>query len=148
MKKVWSVILCASLLLLSFGAMLSCTQEREQRREDGSLYLEGTYIPSGGIGDKVFVFTSELLVMVQVINEETVEFHYDYRIEEGDDEMTLILTYKNHVYNGRSAEVMFYLNGMQAEYKKNPTLESTLDIGEGYIVVSGQKLVQKTEADT
>ena len=143
MKKTLSVLLCLCTLLLCLATTSACSDPEERRREDGSLYLEGTYVSESGIGDRVFVFTKDLLVMIQVINEETLEFHYDYEIRENEDEMTLLLTYKNHVYEGRSGEVLFYLNGMILEYNKNPTLESAFDMGDGYIVVSGKKLVLK-----
>ncbi len=143
MKKTLSVLLCLCTLLLCLATTSACSDPKERRREDGSLYLEGTYVSESGIGDRVFVFTKDLLVMIQVINEETLEFHYDYEIRENEDEMTLLLTYKNHVYEGRSGEVLFYLNGMILEYNKNPTLESAFDMGDGYIVVSGKKLVLK-----
>jgi hypothetical protein len=123
-----AVLLCATAM-----ALVGC--------EDNSR-LEGTYIVEGGTGERIFVFSEELLVMYQFIDTEMVEFHYTYEIESYEDGAErLILTYKGLVYGGSDPNVSTYVTGMRVNYAKNPTQTSTLEIGDGYIVVSGQKLI-------
>ncbi|MBE6589826.1 MAG: hypothetical protein E7643_06575 [Ruminococcaceae bacterium] len=142
MKKGLCVVLSVCIFLLAVTAMSSCAAG-EKRRDDGSLYLEGTYIPEAGVGDRVFVFTKDLLVMFQVIYEDTVEFHYEYEILEEEDRMHLVLTYKGLIYDGNDPDISWYLTGMRNEYSKNPKQVSDFEMGDGYIVVSDQKLIKQ-----
>ena len=86
-------------------------------------------------------------MLYQVVDTETVEFHYDYQIEEAeegsDEKDVLVITYKGLVYGGSDPDVSTYLTGMRVNYAKNPTQKSTLEIGDGYIVVSDQKLIKQ-----
>ena len=141
MKKIVSAVLCICLLALCTGVLSSCGASGEMRREDGSPYLEGTYAHEDGQGERFYVFTKDLLVLLQVVDTEAVEFHFDYVIEEKESGSTLTLTYKGLVYGGSDPNVSTYVTGMRVNYAKNPTQTSKIEIGDGYIVVSGQKLI-------
>lgn len=141
MKRIVTFALSAFFLFFALGSLVACNGAGEMRREDGSLYLEGTYIHEGGFSEKAYVFTKDLLVLVQVVDTEAVEFHFDYEILEKETEKILTLTYKGLVYGGSDPNVSAYVTGMRVNYAKNPTQSSTLEIGDGYIVVSDQKLI-------
>jgi len=106
-------------------------------------YLEGTYVAESGIGDRIFVFSEELLVMFQIIDTETVEFHYTYEIkkDENSDAEQLILTYKGLVYGGNDPYVSWYLTGQRQQYAKDPVVISEIVRGDGCFEIKGQKYV-------
>lgn len=134
MKRVISCVLALLLLLLGVVVFSGCEDEKR---------IEGTYIAEGGAGDRIFVFSEELLVMFQLIDTETVEFHYTYEIEkkENSDEERLILTYKGLVYGGRDPYVSWYLTGQREQYARDPIVESDLLRGDGYLIINDQKYI-------
>ena len=140
MKRVLSLALCACLLLLCACSLSSCGEE-EKRREDGGLYLEGTYIHEDGNGENVYVFTKDLLVLFRVVDLETVEFHFDYVIEEKAERKELTITYKGVVYGGSDPEVSTYVTNMRINFAKKTSQTDPIEIGEDYIVISGKKLL-------
>ena len=143
MKRIIAFALCACLLVLSVGTLTSCTETKENRREDGSLYLEGIYAHESGTSEDVFAFTKDLLVLFRIVDTETVEFHFDYNIVEKEDKMELTITYKGLVYGGSDPNVSTYVTGMRVNFAKNPTQTDPLEIGDGYIVVGGKKLLKQ-----
>ena len=135
MKRIICCVLALVLLSATAMALVGC-------EENGK--LEGTYIIEGGTGERIFVFTEELLVMYQLIDTELVEFHYTYELEEKDEETELlILTYKGLVYGGRDPDVSWYLTGQREQYAKNPIVTSTLVRGDGYLLINGQKYIEQ-----
>ena len=125
----------AMLLLASVLFLFGC---------DTNGRIEGTYVAEGGEGDKIFVFSEDLLVMFQLIDTETVEFHYTYEItEKKDGTESLILTYKGLVYGGRDPYVSWYLTGQREQYAKDPKVLSSLERGDGYLIINGQKLIRQ-----
>ncbi len=132
--KRW--ICCAlSVLLLSLTLMtfVGCDNGR----------IVGTYMAEDSEGDRFFVFSEDLLVMFRLIDTEMVEFHYTYEIEknEKNDAETLILTYKGLVYGGSDPYVSWYLTGQREQYAKDPIVRSSLERGDGYLLINGQKYV-------
>jgi hypothetical protein len=125
-----AVLLCATAM-----ALVGC--------EDNSR-LEGTYIVEGGTGERIFVFSEDLLVMYQFIDTEMVEFHYTYEIESYEDGAErLILTYKGLVYGGSDPDVSWYLTGQREQYARDPVVASSLVRADGYLLINGQKYIKQ-----
>ena len=134
MKRVISFVLTILMLGTCIFAFAGCGEEKT---------IKGTYIAEGGTGDRIFVFSEDLLVMFQLIDTETVEFHYTYEIEkkENSDQERLILTYKGLVYGGRDPYVSWYLTGQREQYAKDPIVASDLVRGDGYLLINDQKYI-------
>ena len=101
------------------------------------------YVAESGSAERVFVFSEELLVMIELIDTETVEFHYTYEItkKENSDAEQLVLTYKGLVYGGNDPYVSWYLTGQRQQYAKDPVIVSDIERGNGYFVINEQKYV-------
>lgn len=135
MKRVVCGILAIFLLCMVGLTLAGCEGDR----------IEGTYIAEGGTGERIFVFTEDLIVMFQVINTDTVEFHYTYEIEPGKESGVerLVLTYKGLVYGGNDPQVCYYLDGQREQYARDPVIASELVRGDGYLLINGQKFIRQ-----
>ena len=135
MKRIVCCVM-AVLLCVTAMALVGCGEDNSR--------LEGTYIVEGGTGERIFVFTEDLLVMYQFIDTEMVEFHYTYEIESSDSgSERLILTYKGLVYGGSDPDVSWYLTGQREQYAKDPIVASSLVRGDGYLLINGQKYIKQ-----
>ncbi|MBQ8311175.1 MAG: hypothetical protein IJX80_09220 [Clostridia bacterium] len=132
MKRIFSFLLCAVLLTASLLTLNSCVK----------MSLKGVFITEDGENNRIYTFTSERLIVTELINEVSYDMYFLYELREENGEEFLDLEYEGIVYEGNDIYVAHMVNALDQNHKKSPNSTKSLQRNADHIILDDLKLVK------